>query len=55
MTDTAWTAYAATLGVLAACITLAIVATLAVATWRAVRYTRPGWWLHRHLPTRRGH
>lgn len=42
---------ATAIGVTTACALLAVVATVGHRAWTAARYTRPGWWLHRHLPT----
>lgn len=42
------------LGLAAVCLLLGALGTLLVLTWTRLRYTRPGWWLHRHWPTRTG-
>ncbi len=41
------------LGLLTTCATLGALGWLLTATWGRLRYTRPGWWLHRHWPTPR--
>lgn len=50
MIDQALDAFAVTVGILAACLLVAALATATTWTWRIARHTRPGWWIHRHLP-----